>query len=141
MAGVERHGQFSPNGRWIAYTSDESGRNEIYAAPFPGPGGKQQISTSGGRQPRWRGDGKEIFYLDRDNKLVSVAVNSQGASLVVGAARPLFEVRSWTEDSLGFGYVYDVTADGQRFLVNTVLEQKASAPITLVVNWTADLKR
>ena len=58
----ELNGQFSPDGRWIAYTSDESGRNEIYVGPFPGPGGKQQISTSGGRQPKWRGDGKEIFY-------------------------------------------------------------------------------
>lgn len=127
----ELNGQFSPDGRWIAYTADESGRNEIYLAPFPGPGGKQQISTSGGRQPRWRGDGKEIFYLAPDNKLMAAEINGQGASLVAGAVRPLFEVP----------YVYDVTADGRRFLVNTVVEQKASVPITLVVNWTADLKR
>jgi hypothetical protein len=138
---VERHGQFSPDGRWIAYTSDESGASEIYVAPFPGPGGRQQISNSGGRQPRWRGDGKEIFYLDRDNKLMAATVNGQGPSLVVGAARPLFEVRSPGEESLGFWHVYDMTADGQRFVVNTVVEQKASAPITLVINWTADLKR
>jgi eukaryotic-like serine/threonine-protein kinase len=132
----EANGQFSPDGRWIAYASDESGGNEIYVAPFPGPGAKQQISTSGGRQPRWRGDGKEIFYLAPDNKLMAAEVNGQGASLVVGAVRPLFEVHPYD-----YGYVYDVTADGRRFLVNTAVEQKASAPITLVLNWTADLKR
>ena len=132
----EFNGQFSPDGRWIAYTSDESGRNEIYVAPFPGPGGKQQISTSVGRQPRWRGDGKEIFYLAPDNKLMAAEVNGQGASLVVGAVRSLFEVH-WYE----YGYAYDVTTDGRRFLVNTAVEQKASAPITLALNWTADLKR
>ena len=132
----EFDGQFSPDGRWIAYTSDESGRNEIYVAPFPGPGGKQQISASGGRQPRWRGDGKEIFYLAPDNKLMAAEVNGPGASLVIGAVRPLFEAHPYES-----GYVYDATADGQRFLVNSVVEQKASAPITMVLNWTADLKR
>jgi hypothetical protein len=124
-----------------SHTSDESGGSEIYVVPFPGPGGKQQISTSGGQQPRWRGDGKEIFYLDRDNKLMAASVNGQGPSLVVGAVRPLFEVHSSAEESLGYWYVYDVSADGQRFIVNTIVDQKASAPITLVVNWTADLKR
>jgi hypothetical protein len=109
-------------------------------APFPGPGGKQQVSTSSGRQPRWRGDGKEVFYLDSDNKLMGAGVNGQGASLVVGAVRPLFEVHSWAEESLGYWYVYDVTNDGQRFLVNTVAGEKASAPITLVINWKAALK-
>ena len=129
----EFNGQFSPDGRWIAYTSDESGRNEIYVGPFPGPGGKQQISTSGGRQPKWRGDGKEIFYLAPDNKLMATVVSGQVASLVVGALRPLFEVHPYD--------AYDVTTDGRRFLVDTAVEQKASAPITLVLNWTADLKR
>lgn len=132
----EFNGQFSPDGRWIAYTSDESGENQIYVAPFPGPGGKQQISTSGGRQPRWQGDGKGIFYLAPDNRLMAAEVNSQGTSLVVGAVRPLFEFHGYES-----GYMYDVTADGQRFLLNTAVEQKASAPITLVLNWTADLKK
>jgi len=132
----EFNGQFSPDGRWIAYVSDESGGNEIYVAPFPGPGPKQQISTSGGRQPKWQGDGKEIFYLAPGKKLMAAEVNGQGASLVIGAARPLFEVHPYES-----GYAYDVTTDGQRFLINTIVEQKASAPITLVLNWTADLKR
>ena len=132
----EFNGQFSPDGRWIAYSSDESGGNQIYVVPFPGPGGKQQISTSGGRQPKWRGDGKEIFYLAPDNKLMATEVSGQGTSLVVGAVRPLFEVHPYES-----GNVYDVATDGRRFLVNTAVEQKASAPITLVINWTADLKR
>jgi hypothetical protein len=108
-------------------------------APFPGPGGKRQISTSGGQRPKWRG--KEIFYLSPDNKLMAAEVNGKGATLEVGAVRPLFEVRPSGAGYVGGGYVYDVTADGQRFLVNTAVEQKASAPITLVQNWTADLKR
>jgi len=133
----EGNGQFSPDGRWIAYFSTESGRVELYVAPFPGPGGKRQISTSGATPPaRWRGDGKEIFYLAPDNKLMAAEVNGQGAMLEVGAQRALFEIRSG-----GRGAVYDVTADGQRFLVNTSVEQRESAPITLVINWTADLKR
>ncbi len=133
----EGNGQFSPDGRWIAYFSTESGRVELYVAPFPGPGGKRQISTSGATVPaRWRGDGKEIFYLAPDNKLMAAEVNGQGATLEVGAVRALFEVRRG-----GPGSVYDVTGDGQRFLVNTAVEQKTSSPITLVVNWTADLKK
>ena len=133
---TEANGQFSPDGRWIAYSSDESGRSEIYVMPFPGTGGKWQISTSGGSHPKWRGDGREIFYLAPDNKLMAAEVNGQGPALEAGAVRPLFEVRPYLE----VGGVYDLTSDGQRFLINTTVEQKVSAPITLVLNWTADLK-
>jgi serine/threonine protein kinase/Tol biopolymer transport system component len=133
----EGNGQFSPDGRWIAYFSAESDRVELYVAPFPGPGGKRQISTSGATVPaKWRGDGKEIFYLALDNKLMAAEVDGTGSMLEVGAVRALFEIRVG-----GPAYVYDATADGQRFLVNTAVEQKESAPITLVINWTADLKR
>ncbi|HMG35549.1 MAG TPA: protein kinase [Blastocatellia bacterium] len=130
----EINGQFSPDGNWVAYQSDESRRFEIYAMPFAAPGGKRQISISGGRLPKWRG--KEVFYLSLDNKLMVAEVNVKGETLEVGAARPLFEIRPG-----GPGNVYDVTADGQRILVNMAVEQQTSAPITLVVNWTADLKR
>jgi eukaryotic-like serine/threonine-protein kinase len=130
----EGNGQFSPDGHWIAYQSDESRRSEIYAMPFPGPGGKRQISISGGRLPKWRG--REIFYLGLDNKLMVAEVSVKGETLEVGAARPLFEVRRG-----GPGNLYDVTADGQRFLVNMAVEQQTSAPLTLVQNWTAELKR
>ena len=95
--------------------------------PFPGPGGRRQISTSGGSHPKWRGDAKEIFYLTRDNKLMAAEVNGQAATLEVGAVRALFAVSNYAPEA---GNVYDVTADCRRFLVNTPLEQKASAPIT-----------
>jgi serine/threonine protein kinase/Tol biopolymer transport system component len=130
----EGNGQFSPEGHWVTYQSDESRRPEIYATPFPQAGGKRQISVSGGRQPKWRG--KEIFYLALDNKLMVADVNVKGETLEVGAARPLFEVRPG-----GPGNLYDVTADGKRLLVNMAVEHQTSAPITLVFNWTADLKR
>jgi Tol biopolymer transport system component len=134
----EGNGVFSPDGRWVAYFSTESGTVELYVTSFPGPGGKRQVSTSGANAPaKWRKDGKEIFYLAPDDKLMAAEVNGQGPTLEVGAVRQLFEIRRG-----GPGYVYDVTADGQRFLINTAVEQKEpSAPITLVVNWTADLKK
>lgn len=130
---TESFGQFSPDGRWIAYRSDESRGGEIYVAPFPGPGGQRQVSTAGGRQPRWRGNGKELFYLAPDDKLMAAEVSGQGATLQVGSVRPLFTARQ----AVTGGFVYDVTSDGQRFLINTAVEQKASSPITLVQNWTA----
>jgi eukaryotic-like serine/threonine-protein kinase len=133
----EGNGQFSPDGRWIAYRSDESGRGEVYVAPFPGPGGKWQISTGGGIYPRWRHDGTEIFYFTLDNKLVAAAVNGKGSSFEVGAVKPLSE----THAVIGGRYPYAVSGDGQRFLINTLPEQATSAPITVVVNWTAGLKK
>ena len=131
-------GQFSPDGKWVAYVSDESGRNEVYVAPFPGPGGKWQISTVGGTHPRWRRDGTEIFYLASDYKLMTAAVNGKGSSFEVGAVKSLFQTRS---PLFANRYSYDVSADGQRFLINTAPEQVASAPITVVLNWTAGLKK
>jgi Tol biopolymer transport system component len=132
----ETYGKFSPDGLWVAYQSDESRKDEIYVAPVPGPGGKRQVSISGGSQPRWRRDGKEIFFLAPDNKLMAAEVNSRGETLEIVTVRALFETRA-----TGPGYQYDVTADGQRFLINTEVDHKVSAPITLVQNWTADLKR
>ncbi len=130
-------GQFSPDGRWVAYSSDESGRSEVYVVPFPGPGGKWQISTAGGTFPRWKHDGSEIFYLAPDNKLMAVTVNGKGANFDVGPIKPLFETRV----VLGGRYQYAVSEDGQRFLINTAPEQAASAAITVVLNWTAGLKK
>jgi eukaryotic-like serine/threonine-protein kinase len=132
----ENPGQFSSDGRWVAYVSDESGRSEVYVAPFPGPGGKWQISTGGGSWPRWRHDRTEIFYLAPDNNLMAAAVIGNRASFEVGAVKPLFQTRE-----TGSRHRYDVSADGQRFLINTAPEQAASAPITVVVNWTAGLKK
>jgi Tol biopolymer transport system component/predicted Ser/Thr protein kinase len=132
----ENPGQFSPDGRWVAYFSDESGKNEVYVVPFPGPGGKWQVSTGGGQNPRWRQDSTEIFYVSPDNKLMAATVNGKGSSFEVGAIKPLFTThpggpRDW----------YAVSPDGQRFLINTVPEQAAAAPLTVVLNWTAGLKK
>jgi hypothetical protein len=116
----EEIGRFSPDGRWIAYRSNESGRFEVYVAAFPRSGGKWQVSTAGGGFPRWRHDGKEIFYVAADNKLMAAEVNGQGAGFEVGAARPLFELQP------GLGYFYDVARDGQRFLVIPPMDQTGS---------------
>ncbi|MCI0402089.1 MAG: hypothetical protein L0212_01015, partial [Acidobacteria bacterium] len=133
--------QFSPDGRWIAYESDESGTDEVYVAPFSGsggrptPAGKLQVSTAGGRLARWRRDGQELFYLAPDGKLMGAEIRLKSPTLEVGAVRALLQVRP-----MGQGLFYDVSADGQRFLVSTQ-EQQSPSPITLVVNWRADLKK
>jgi len=129
---------FSPDGRWIAYQSDESGRNEIYIRPFPGPGGKWQVSTNGGTRPHWRGDGKELFYFDLEN-FITVAETNLGSSTVeIGVVRPLF---SFIRFGGGGTEMYDVTADGQRFLViESAANEATSSPVTLVVNWLGKVK-
>lgn len=129
----EPDGQFSPDGKWVAYSSNESGKYEVYVAPFPGAGGKWQISTAGGEWPLWRSDGKEIFYR-ADNKLTAATVNGKGANFEIGLVKPVFEAALGLID-------YDVSKDGQRFLIIGAPEQTASTPITVVVNWTADLKK
>jgi hypothetical protein len=131
---------FSPNGRWVVYESDESGKKEIYVQSFPASGAKWQISVSGGSQPRWRRDGKELFYLGGDRKITAVEVNTEAPTFAHGTPRALFETRiSKGEDRAGDQYV--VTSDGQRFLVNTVAEEGAYTPINVVLNWTAGLKK
>jgi Tol biopolymer transport system component len=140
----EVSGRFSQDVRWIAYVSDESaGRSEVYVAPFSGrgetPASKWQISTTGGTQPRWRNDGKEIFYLAPDKRLMAVAVNGQGSAFEKGAVRSLFDTRA--PSTINPRSAYDVSPDGQHFLVNTLAEEDAPAPITLVVNWPALLKK
>jgi serine/threonine protein kinase len=132
----ERLGQFSPDGRWVAYASNESGRFEIYVAPFPGPGGKWQVSVAGGQQPRWRGDGSEVFYLAPGGTLMAAKASSQRESFQVGEVRPLFQA-----PVVRGRFQYDVTGDGQQFLMNTTAEQVVSTPVTVVVNWIAKLKK
>jgi serine/threonine protein kinase len=131
-----RHGQFSPDGRWIAYESSESGKYEIYVAPFPEPSGKRLVSVSGGGMPRWRRDGRELFYISPDRKLMSAEVNGKGGAFEVGAVKPLFQTRAVSPAML-----YDVTPDGQHFLVINSVTEEESSPLTLVVNWNAGLKR
>jgi Tol biopolymer transport system component len=127
---------FSPDGKWIAYMSDESGENEVYVRPFRGSGGKLLVSASGGSMPVWRRDGKEIFYLAGDGKLMAAKVNQNGSALGIDVARPLFQAHMGS-----FLPSYDASADGRRFLIVTSTPQKLSSPITIVLNWTAELKK
>jgi len=129
---------FSPDGRWLAYQSNESGNVEVYLAPFPGPGAKWQVSNGGGRLPAWRRDGKGLFYLTTDNRLMAAEVTPKGSSVQVGIPRMLFQTRPASAPP--FGRLYDVSQDGKRFLVATTAEG-TSAPLTLVVNWTATVKK
>jgi Tol biopolymer transport system component len=129
---IERNGQFSPDGRWVAYVSDESGRLEIYVVPFPGPGGKWQISTNGGLQPRWSGDGRELFYVTQDAQLMVVQVMAETDF----RASPPNLVFPFSPQSAQPGV--EVSANGKRFLGPLPLEQ-TNSPITLVLNWTSEL--
>jgi hypothetical protein len=136
----ELHGQLSPDGRWMAYTSDESGTPEVYVLPFRASGRKVQISTNGGAQPRWRRDGKELFYLAPDRKLMAVELKSNRA-FEPDVPRALFQTHVSNPESLNDRNYYAVSADGRRFLVNTLLEKSTHVPITVVLDWTHGLPR
>jgi len=128
--------QFSPDGRWIAYVSNESGRGEVYVQPYPGPGGKWQVSTDGGLEPRWNRNGRELFYRNGD-RMIAVPVSTEGG-FSAGKPQMLFE-RGYVSTPLPqTGGVGDVSADGQRFLMIKEAEQE-STPVNVVVNWLAQL--
>jgi serine/threonine protein kinase len=127
---------FSPDGRWLVYVSDESGRYEVYVQPFPGRGGKWQISPEGGNQPVWGPDGRELFYMSLDNKLMAVDVRT-ASGFEAGTPRVLFETR--LKGLLGRRY--DISPDGTRFLVNSMIGEVKANPMTLVQNWAVELKK
>jgi Tol biopolymer transport system component len=131
--------KFSPDGRWLAYVSDESGRNEVYVQPYPGPGGKWQISTEGGKEPVWNPNGRELFYRSGD-KMMAVDIATQ-PSFAAGKPRMLFE-GPYDPPPVPIAN-YDVSPDGQRFLMLKSTEQAQSAPtqINLVLNWFEELKQ
>jgi Tol biopolymer transport system component len=132
-------GQFSPDGKWIAYSSTESGRWEIYVQPFPGPGTKSLISTAGGISARWGPDGKELFYIALDDRLMAVSIEfaSDGTSLEARTPVPLFTTRvGGALRQTEFTPQYVVAPDG-RFLMNTVVEDANAPPITVILNWKA----
>ena len=133
----ERDAQFSPDGKWIAYHSNHTGRHEVYVKPFPGPGEPMPISPAGGVQARWREDGRELFYLTLEGVLtaVPITVRPDGRAIQAGPVEPLFHAN--VGDILGIAQQqYIVTDMGQRFLVDSVVEQ-AAAPISLILNWRA----
>ncbi|HEY3171978.1 MAG TPA: protein kinase [Thermoanaerobaculia bacterium] len=129
--------QFSPDGRWMAYGSTESGTVEIFVQAFPASGGKWQISTAGGSYPRWRRDGKELYYIAPDNTLMAVEI-ATGSRFGAGTPKPLFRA---SIKSFDIGFQYDVSPDGSRFLINTLAEDAQTSSITVVQNWTAELKK
>ncbi len=131
----ESLGQFSPDGRWMAYHSDESGTPQVYVQGFPNAGGKFQVSTTGGMRARWRRDGREIYFVGADSKMMAVDVKASGTSLEIGRPRELFQTRMVVTTPYTHGF--DVSGDGQRFLVNRSDEAEAASPLTVVMNWAS----
>jgi serine/threonine protein kinase len=126
-------GHFSPDGRWLAYSDETSG--QIYVTPFPGPGGRIAVSSAGGGDPRWRGDGQELYYVADDYSILSVAVRESPQEFRVLSSHALFRLQ--LPSNAGF---YDVTRDGKRFLVNTRTHKEQAAPLTLITNWSVQLQ-
>ena len=132
--------QFSPDGKWVAYSSNESGRWEVYVTSFPDARGKWQISTDGGEQPRWRGDGKEIYFLSSDMKLMAVSVDTRN-EFESGTPATLFQTNPREQVATTEQVVYDVNRDGQRFLVNTKYDNGSPHPMSVILNWKTEMKR
>ena len=134
----EMQARFSPDGHWIAYTSNETGKFEVYVQPFPGSGAKWQISTKGGGEPFWRRDGKELFYVTPDKKIMAVDIDLSPA-LSVGAPKPLFDVKIQGPIGTDNRSHFVASADGQHFLVQITTEGSDFSPVTVVMNWMAGL--
>ena len=127
----------SPDGKWMVYQSNESGRREVYITAFPAGGAKWQVSTNGGTSAKWRRDGKELFFLDPTDKVVAVDVNASGNAVRLGTPHDLFQTVGVQRE---YGPL-DVTADGKKFLLNSGNLKEGSDPFTLVLNWPAELKK
>ena len=133
----ERYPEVSPDGKWMAYQSNESGRWEIYITAFPGGGAKWQVSSVGGASPKWRKDSKELFYVDPSDNIVAVDVTASGSAVQLGSSHALFQAIGIQRE---YG-PFDVTADGKKFLLNSGNLKEGSDPFTLVQNWPAELKK
>ena len=129
----ERNGRISPNGRWIAYNSNRGGPSEVFVQPFPATGATWQVSHGGGGQPLWSPDGRQLFYLAPDKRIMAVDVRTDGASFVQSGTRLAADVRvsGWERPTQGTPYA--ISPDGQRFLVS--IAGDAPVPITLISNW------
>jgi Tol biopolymer transport system component len=134
---TEGQGKFSPNGKWLAYMSDETGRPEVYVMAFPEGGRKYPVSNRGGGYPRWRRDGKELFYRGLDGKLMAAQVTTTAEGLRFSSPTPLFQL---VESQGAFAYPYDISTDGQRILALAPGEA-TSAPLTVLTGWQAMLQR
>jgi eukaryotic-like serine/threonine-protein kinase len=138
----EKHGRFSPDSNWVAYTSNESGREEVYVQSFPPSGAKFLISTGGGREPQWRKNGTELFYISENRTLMAVPLqlaSSASKPVQVGQPKPLFRVP--VLDTFIVGRSYEVGNDGQRFLMPALASGTTAPPLTVVLNWQTQLKK
>jgi serine/threonine-protein kinase len=131
----EREAQFSPDGRWFAYQSNRTGRHEIYIRPFPGDGRKEYgpVSVNGGSQVRWNSNGKELFYLSSDERLMAVPINTTVNGQAIEAGRPIALFQTHIVETGVLGQQYVVSHDGKRFLILST--QEAVTPITVILNW------
>jgi Tol biopolymer transport system component len=135
-----RNAQFSPDGRWMAYASNETGSMEVYVSPFPSASGKWQVSSAGGREPRWRQDSKELFYLSAEGKIMAAAVTT-GASFKAGSPVALFQTHGRQPVSSQDVFSYDVSGDGQRFLIITKVGETNAAPLSILLNWASEMEK
>ena len=139
----EGEGRFSPDGRWIAYVSDESGKPEVYVQPFPfqSGAGRITVSNNGGSLPRWRRDGKELFYLGGNTRTIMSAAVTTTPSFTIGATKNLFET-PYTQ-MMAFTNLWDVAPDGSRFLFSTpaAVGNASQPPLTVILNWTSLLSK
>src|SRR4029077_13605727 len=136
----DTNGQISPDGKWVAYASDESGTWEIYVTSFPGSAGKWQVSRGGGSEPRWRGDGKEIFYIAPGGMLMAVPINAE-TIFATGTPAPLFQIYGRASISSTDVFPYDAAKNVQRFLVNRYVKPEHVPPLTILLNTTTGTPR
>jgi Tol biopolymer transport system component len=135
-----RGAQFSPDGHWIAYASNETGSLEVYVSPFPSMNGKWQVSSNGGQEPKWRSDAKELFYLSTDGKVIAVPISTNG-SFQAGTPVTLFQTHRRQPMSSQDLFSYDVSAEGQKFLVATKLDEARAAPLSVLLNWASGIEK
>jgi Tol biopolymer transport system component len=135
-----RNAQFSPDSKFVAYASSETGGWEIYVSPFPSFASKWLVSRAGGEEPRWRRDGRELFYLAPDGTLMAVDVKT-GTGFEAGSPSKLFTTRARQPISAMDFFTYDVTPDGKKFLVNTKLDTSSAAPLSVTLNWASELQK
>lgn len=132
----DAQGQFAPDGRWIAYQSDRTGRWEIYVRPFPGGGGEQMVSVDGGSQVRWNANGQELFYIGADDRLMAVPIRiSPAGTIEPGVPTPLFATNVGSTVPLVYRQQYVVSADGRSFILNAPVGEGTASPISVILNW------
>ena len=138
----EQYGTLSPDGRWLAYISNETGAYEVYAESFPATGFRRQLSTQGGFEPQWRRDGNELFYMAPNQTLMAVSVKSNSTNLeVISPPKALFATRIKWMEIQAVAHHYAPAPDGQRFLISSATDEARSVPVTIVLNWSAALKK